>query len=173
MSEYRTATKATIERDNARYLPRVVWTCDQCGVREGHEHLTTCPSRLVGLFTSDSVRSTFGDGWRAVPNSEHHNGASSSLRPIGPRVLVRPVYPDADPSAIVLANPDDPTVADVIAVGEPRCKACGGRQTLSVAPGMRVTLRPEALFHEVTVGGETLWLVPIDDVVAEVLPEVE
>jgi co-chaperonin GroES (HSP10) len=93
------------------------------------------------------------------------------IRPIGPRVLVRPVYPEPDPSAIVLANPDDPTTADVLAVGEPRCKVCGERQTLSVAPGMRVTLRPEAMFHEVTVGGETLWLVPIDDVVAEVLPE--
>lgn len=97
--------------------------------------------------------------------------ALALLRPIGPRVLVRPVYPEVGPSAVVLANPEDPTVADVIAVGEPRCKRCGERQRLWVDAGQRVTLRPEALFHEVTVGGETLWLVPIDDVLAEVLPE--
>jgi co-chaperonin GroES (HSP10) len=93
------------------------------------------------------------------------------MRPIGPRVLVRPVPPPADPDPLLVQLEEPPiTQGDVIAVGQCRCPECGEPQTLDdLLPGARVLLRPTAIVQEITMDGETVWMVPLADVVAEVL----
>lgn len=91
------------------------------------------------------------------------------LRPIGDRVLLRPVPPAPAPDRVIATLEPEPTVqGDVLAVGAGRCAECRSPLAAALAPGMRVALRPTALYQEITVDGETLWMVPIEDVIGEV-----
>jgi hypothetical protein len=93
------------------------------------------------------------------------------IRPIGARAFVRPIVPEPDPNPLVVSLDAPPvTQGDVIAVGRYHCPACGAPQTIDdLRPGARVLLRPTAIVQEITIDGETLWSVPLADVVAEVL----
>lgn len=93
------------------------------------------------------------------------------IRPIGPRVLVRPIPCGRDESNLIEALDEPPiTQGDVLAVGHPHCEDCGGQIRFHLRSQMRVLLRPSALVQELEFGGETLWMVLIDDVVGEVEP---
>ncbi len=92
------------------------------------------------------------------------------IRPIGPRVLVRPVVVKAS-EIIELVREDYPQIADVIAVGAIRCASCGmPRIDPAITEGARIALRATTVFHEIDVDGETLWMVDLDDVIGEVEP---
>lgn len=95
------------------------------------------------------------------------------IRPIGPRVLIRPVptEPEAD-AVIVQLDADPPVAGDVVAVGVSwRCPDCGGPVHPPVSEGMRVALRPTAVYQAVTLDGEELWMVGADDIIGVVVPE--
>jgi co-chaperonin GroES (HSP10) len=90
------------------------------------------------------------------------------IRPIGARVLVKPV--DQSASSIELTDPDHPQVASVVAVGTPRCEDCRSRVETQISVGQRVLLKPTAIVNDITVDGDTLWMVALDDVLGEVEP---
>jgi co-chaperonin GroES (HSP10) len=93
------------------------------------------------------------------------------IRPIGARLLVRPVATPPDPSQLVQTIDEPPIVqADVLRVGYPPCDACGTPIHPHLRSGMRVLLRPAALVQELAYAGETLWMVKLDDVVGELEP---
>lgn len=93
------------------------------------------------------------------------------IRPIGPRVLVRPVRPVRDESKLVQELDEPPvTQGDVLNVGHPYCEDCGGQIRYHVRAGMRVLMRPAAIVQEVSYDGDTLWMVPIADIIGEVPP---
>lgn len=93
------------------------------------------------------------------------------IRPIGPRVLVRPVVTPRDETRLVQDLDEPPiTQGDVLNVGHPYCEDCGGQIRFHLRAGMRVLLRPTAIAQELAYDGETLWMVRIDDVIGELEP---
>lgn len=95
------------------------------------------------------------------------------FRPVGDRVAVRPVDTPLPADRLVeLVGHEDPppVVGDVVSVGKGRCDECGNPLEQAIRPGMRVALRPTAVYQEVAIGGETLWIVRMGDVIGEIEP---
>ena len=95
-----------------------------------------------------------------------------SIRPIGHRALLRPIAPPESDSPIVLLDEPPTWTGEVVSVGKARCAECASPLIQALKPGMRVALRPHALYDEITdtLTGDTLWMVSLDDVIGEVLP---
>ena len=90
-----------------------------------------------------------------------------SLRPLANRVLIRPIYPDKAPDALIDLAEDPPVIGDVVAIGPIRCPSCGEPLPAELEIGARVVMRP-TYYQEITVNGETLWMVDLAHVLARV-----
>jgi len=93
------------------------------------------------------------------------------IRPIGARLLVRPIATPRDESKLIQEIDEPPiTQGDVLRVGHPACETCGAELRPAIRSGQRVLLRPGAIVRELEYEGETLWMVDLVDVVAELEP---
>ncbi len=92
-----------------------------------------------------------------------------TLRPIGPRVFVRPLWPAELPDTLIAApeiakNP--PTCGTVIAVGQAVCPDCDGPLATELQPGMVVYWASGTVVDDFEVDGENLWDLRLRDVLA-------
>ena len=88
------------------------------------------------------------------------------LRVIGPRVHVRPIWPQELPT-IAEANPDPPTLGEVIAVGQARCRTCDEPIAHELRPGMLVRWQPGTVVDAFEFNDEQVWILRIRDVLVE------
>lgn len=92
-----------------------------------------------------------------------------TLRPIGPRVFVRPLWPADLPDTLIAApeiakNP--PTCGVVVAVGDGICPDCDGPMASELQPGMTVYWAPGTVVDDFEIGDEHLWELRLRDVLA-------
>jgi co-chaperonin GroES (HSP10) len=99
------------------------------------------------------------------------------LRPVGPRVFVRPdAEPEPDPSAIILADTDYrekalPTSGVIVDIGHGLCRECLTPIAADLSVGQRVAIWPGAVVQEIDWDGDTLWSLPFDAIIGVVSEE--
>jgi co-chaperonin GroES (HSP10) len=97
-----------------------------------------------------------------------------TLRPIGPRVFIRPdAIPEPEPSAIIIPDTDfreteKPTSGVIVALGKTLCRECRSQVEGELAIGQHVAFQPGAVYHEFDWQGELLWSLPFDAIIGVV-----
>ena len=86
------------------------------------------------------------------------------LRPVGNKVLVRPLETKSD-SIIELVHDTPPVAGEVVAVGKPRCRECDGDVPAQIEVG-QVVLFPATAGMEVTMDGDAFYIVRLEDIEA-------
>src|SRR5580765_1241241 len=91
------------------------------------------------------------------------------LRPLGARALIDPIETQRS-TVIALTDRDIPVVGRIRELGVVTCPHCGAQTDPDVTVGAMV-LVPLTSGEEITGDGKRCWIVPIEDLLAEVEKE--
>jgi len=87
----------------------------------------------------------------------------TALRMLGSRVLLKPIDPAPRSDLIALTDKSWTFAAEVVNLGRPRCASCGHPLTVDIQVGDRVYV-PASKGHEITMNGETFWVLDFEDI---------
>lgn len=87
----------------------------------------------------------------------------TTLRMLGSRVLLKPLDPVQRSAIIELTDKAWTFAAEVISLGQPRCRDCDQPLTVDLEVGDRVYV-PASKGHEITMNGETYWVLDYQDI---------